>query len=193
MRELFREDLANHMDAPQLALPHDDGVLSAHPALLLRAGSLQKTFLLWGNRTLSSGITRFLNGCLSTLLIEPVPLSSACGWAPTIWHPRVGERAIGNDVIMNASGRDGRSLGRDGPGVHSLLLSWMPLAPTVICWNPAFEARTSRLSTVVVPQATEATLTAEVQRPALKGAIFYTMGFGGYRSQSRYFRPSWQH
>lgn len=40
LRELVFNDLADHMDPPQFAPTHHDSVLSDHPALLVRAGSL---------------------------------------------------------------------------------------------------------------------------------------------------------
>ena len=53
LRELVLDHLANHMDPPQFVLPHDNTVLSGHSVLLVRASSLQRTFLLWEKRTLS--------------------------------------------------------------------------------------------------------------------------------------------
>ena len=46
--------------------------------------------------------------------------------------------------------------------------------------------RQGRVSTVVVPRADEATLMAEIQRRALKGAVFYTDRFRSYQSVKRY-------
>lgn len=46
--------------------------------------------------------------------------------------------------------------------------------------------RQGRVSTVVVPQADEATLMQEIQQRALKGAVFYTDRFRSYQSLKRY-------
>ena len=46
--------------------------------------------------------------------------------------------------------------------------------------------RQGRVSTVVVPRADEITLMAEIQRRALKGAVFYTDRFKSYQSVKRY-------
>lgn len=46
--------------------------------------------------------------------------------------------------------------------------------------------RQGRVSTVVVPQADEATLMHEIERRALKGAVFYTDRFSSYKSLTRY-------
>ncbi|MDH5319581.1 MAG: hypothetical protein OEW14_14620, partial [Nitrospira sp.] len=48
-------DLADDMHPPQFLPTHHDPVLSDHPDLLVKVGSLsmKRTFLLWGNRTLS--------------------------------------------------------------------------------------------------------------------------------------------
>lgn len=46
--------------------------------------------------------------------------------------------------------------------------------------------RHGRVSTVVVPQADEATLMQEIQQRALKGAVFYTDRFRSYQSLKRY-------
>ena len=46
--------------------------------------------------------------------------------------------------------------------------------------------RQGRVSTVVVPQADEATLLREIQQRALKGAVFYTDRFSSYKSLKRY-------
>ena len=53
LRERVLDHLANHMDSSKLSPTHDDPVLSDHPALLMRAGSLSRTLLLWEKRTLS--------------------------------------------------------------------------------------------------------------------------------------------
>ncbi|WP_447976980.1 IS1595 family transposase [Candidatus Nitrospira bockiana] len=46
--------------------------------------------------------------------------------------------------------------------------------------------RQGRVSTVVVPQADAATLMREIERRALKGAVFYTDRFSSYKSLRRY-------
>ena len=46
--------------------------------------------------------------------------------------------------------------------------------------------RQGQVSTVVVPQADEATLLREIERRALKGAVFYTDRFRSYQSLRRY-------
>ena len=47
LRQLLLHRLANHMHPPEFLHTHDDPVLSDHPALLVRAGSLstKRTFL----------------------------------------------------------------------------------------------------------------------------------------------------
>jgi len=51
LRQLLLHRLANHMHPPELLHTHDDLVLSDHPALRLKAGSLsmKRTFLLLVN------------------------------------------------------------------------------------------------------------------------------------------------
>jgi transposase len=46
--------------------------------------------------------------------------------------------------------------------------------------------RQGRVSTVIVPRADEATLLREIERRALKGAVFYTDQFKSYRSLKQY-------
>ena len=55
LRQRLLPRLAKHRHPPECLHPHDDPVLSDHPALRVRAGSLsvQRTFLSWRKRTLS--------------------------------------------------------------------------------------------------------------------------------------------